>query len=160
MKNLILVITIATTYSFCAFGQTGKDVPENVKTAFMQKFPKATKVKWGKENEKEWEAEFIMNGKDYSANFDNKGAWMETEYEINIAEIPVAVKATIDKEFPGYKIEKSEISETSEGKVGEFLLKKGEEKTEAAIDMNGKLLKKEQVKKEKEENEENEKDED
>jgi hypothetical protein len=160
MKNLILVIALATTYSYCAFGQTSKDVPANVKTAFAQKFPNAMKVKWEMESGKEWEAEFKLDGKEYSANFDNNGVWMETEYEISINEIPVAVKATIDKEFAGYKIEESEISETSEGKVCEFLLKNGEEKAEASIDLSGKLLKKEQVKKEKEEKEENDKDED
>ncbi len=156
MKNLFLVIAAAAILSLNACGQTGKDVPANIKTAFSEKFSNATNVKWSSESKKEWEAEFKIGGKSYSANFDINATWMETEYEISTNEIPVAVKTTIDKEFAGYKIEKSEISETADGKIYEFLLKKDGEKTEAAIDMNGKVVKKEQVKEEKEENEKDE----
>ncbi len=153
MKNLIFVIAVATLFSFNACGQINKDVPANIKTAFSQKFPDATKVKWDKENEKEWEAEFKMNGKEYSANFDNNGKWMETEYEISINEIPGAVKTTLDNEFNGYKIGESEISETADGKVYEFELKKDSNKMEASIDINGMVVKKEQIKKEDKEDE-------
>lgn len=151
MKKLFLVIAVTAIFCLNFCGQTSKDVPANVKTAFSQKFPNATDVKWGNENEKEWEAEFKMNGKNYSANFDINATWMETEYEISTTEIPVSVKTTLDKEFAGYNIEKSEVSETADGKVYEFALKKDAEKTEVAIDMNGKVLKKEPLKEEGEE---------
>jgi hypothetical protein len=154
MKNLFLVIAVFAIFSLNACGQTSKDVPANIKTAFLEKFPNATDVKWVNENEKEWEAEFKIDGKNYSANFDINATWMESEYEISTNEIPVAVKTTIDKEFAGYEIEKSEISETADGKMYEFELEKDTEKIDVAIDMKGKVEKKEQVK------EENEKDED
>jgi uncharacterized membrane protein YkoI len=153
MKKLFLVTAVTAIFSLNFCGQTSKDVPPNVKTAFSQKFPSATNVKWDMENEKEWEAEFKMDGKEYSANFDMNATWMETEYEISTTEIPVSVKTTIDKEFAGYKIEKSEVSETADGKVYEFELKKDAEKIEIAIDMNGKVVKKEQMKKQGEEGE-------
>ena len=154
MKTSILIIAAVLLISFSASGQSEKNVPANVATAFSQKFPDASKVKWGKEGDKEWEAEFKMNEKDYSANFDNAGAWKETEYEITVKEIPAAVKATLDKDFAGYKVAKSEVSETQEGKIFEFALSKGIEKLEAAIDAAGKVLTKEPVKKEKEDKEE------
>ncbi|MFH1319700.1 MAG: PepSY-like domain-containing protein [Bacteroidota bacterium] len=147
MKTLFLVIASAAIVSFNACSQTSKDVPANLKTAFSKKFPDATKVKWDKENEKEWEAEFKMDGKEYSASFDNNGAWMETEYEISTNEIPAVVKTTIEEEFSGYKIAESEISETADGKVYEFELEKDKVEMEVAIDTNGKIIKKE-VKKE------------
>lgn len=154
MKTLVLIISAVLLISFSACGQSEKNVPANVATAFSQKFPDASKVKWGKESEKEWEAEFKMNEKDYSANFDNSGVWSETEYEITIKEIPAVVKASLDKEFTGYLIGKSEVSETQEGKIFEFALSKGTEKIEAAIDVTGKVLTKEPVKKEKDDEEE------
>jgi hypothetical protein len=144
--------------SLNACGQTGKDVPAKIKTAFSEKFSNATNVKWSSESEKEWEAEFKVDGKEYSANFDINANWIETEYEISENEIPGAVKTTLEKEFAGYKIGESVLSETADGKVYEIELTKDREKTEAAIDMNGKVVKKEQVKEEEEE--ENEKDED
>jgi hypothetical protein len=153
MKTSALIIAVIL-FSISACGQTNKDVPAGVATAFSQKFPKATKVEWGRENDKEWEAEFKIDGKEYSANFDNAGTWMETEYEIYAKEIPAAVKSTLDKEFAGFKIKVSEISETKDAKVYEFVLEKGEASFEAAIDPEGKLLSKEEMK------EEDEKDED
>lgn len=151
MKNLVLLIAVVAIFSLNACGQKGKDIPENIKTAFTQKFPTATKVKWDKENEKEWEAEFKMDGKEYSANFDMNGAWMETEYEISVSEIPAAVKATLDTEFAGYKIDEPEVSETATAKLYEFELKKGKEELEVAIDLNGKVIKNEVEKENKEE---------
>lgn len=119
------------------------NAPTEVTTAFSQKFPTAKKVKWDKENETEWEAEFKMNGKEFSANFTSEGIWKETENEISEAEIPLAVKQTLESEFAGYKIEESEISETAAGKVYEFALEKDESELEVGIAPDGKVLKKE-----------------
>lgn len=117
--------------------------PTEVTTAFSQKFPTAKKVKWDKENETEWEAEFKMNGKEFSANFTSEGIWKETENEISEAEIPLAVKQTLESEFNGYKIEESEISITKDGKVYEFALEKDESELEVGIAPDGKVMKKE-----------------
>lgn len=119
------------------------NAPTEVTTAFSQKFPTAKKVKWDKENETEWEAEFKMNGKEFSANFTSEGIWKETENEISQAEIPLAVKQTLESEFAGYKIEESEISETAAGKVYEFALEKDESELEVGIAPDGKVMKKE-----------------
>lgn len=148
MKTPILAFAALFLISIAACGQAGKDVPATVKSTFSQKFPKATKVEWGKENDKEWEAEFIMDGKEYSANFDNTGAWIETEYEISAKEIPSSVKVTLDKESAGYKTAESVVTENKDGKAFEFLLKKGETEIELIIDSNGKVIKKEQAEKE------------
>jgi len=157
MKTLILAFAALFLISITACGQAGKDVPATVKSTFSQKFPKATNVEWGKENDKEWEAEFKMDGKEYSANFDIAGTWIETEYEISTKEIPASVKATFDKESLGYKIGESVVTENKDGRAYEFLLKKGETEIELIIDSNGKVIKKEQAEKEDEEDEEDEK---
>ncbi len=119
------------------------NAPTEVTTAFSQKFPTVQKVKWDKENKTEWESEFKMNGKEYSANFTSEGIWKETEYEISEAEIPLAVKQTLERDFIGYKIEESEVSETAAGKVYEFALENGESELEVAISPGGNVLKKE-----------------
>jgi hypothetical protein len=147
MKNLILTLAITALISLNACGQKDKNVPANIKTDFPQKFPTATKKKWDKENDKEWEAEFKSDGKEESANYDLNGSWLETEYEIQTKDIPGAVKASLDKEYAGYKITESELSETSTGKVYELELKKGAEKLEVFFDLSGKALKIEKHKK-------------
>jgi hypothetical protein len=153
MKTTILSLATILLFSFTACGQSGKDVPAPVKTAFSQKFSGAANVKWSRENDKEWEAEFKLGSKDYSANFDNAGGWMETEYKINNKEIPVPVTTSIGKEFAGYKIDESEVSETDEGKVYEIVLTRGKEELEVVYSLDGQLISKEPVKEDNEEKE-------
>jgi hypothetical protein len=145
MKKLILTITVIVFLVFTTSGQTAKDVPAVIKSIFTQKFPAASKVEWGKENDQEWEAEFKLDGKECSATFDNAGTWIETESEISLKEIPAVVKTTLDKESAGYKIGESVIAENKDGKVYEFQLSKDKKEFELLIDLNGKIIKKEQV---------------
>lgn len=147
MKKVKLLGAAILFTGFTACALTGKDAPQPVQTAFAAKFPTVQRVKWDKENETEWEAEFRMNGKPYSANFTNDGAWKETEHKISTTEIPAAVKTTIDKEFTGYEIEEAEVSETAAGTVYEFELEMKETKMEVAIAPDGKVVKKEAIKK-------------
>ncbi|MBN2348307.1 MAG: PepSY-like domain-containing protein [Bacteroidales bacterium] len=151
MKNLVLIVGAFVIISFGARGQTVKDVPAKVQTAFSEKFPDATKVKWTKENDTEWEAEFILNGKEYSANYTNSGTWMETEYEVNPSNLPAVVKATLDKEYAAYKIVESELSETTSGIIYEFGLKKCEEEIEVTISPDGIIIQKEKMEEDDEE---------
>jgi hypothetical protein len=157
MKTTILSFAAILLFSFTACGQSGKEVPAPVKSAFSQKFSGASNVKWSQENDKEWEAEFKLGGKDYSANFDNVGTWVETEYQISVKEIPAAVKTTLDKESEGAKIKVSEVTETKDGKSYEFVVSKGENETELVIDNAGNIVKKEQLKEENENDEKEEK---
>lgn len=119
------------------------DAPQNVKVAFAEKFPVAKSVKWNRESQTEWEAEFKMNGMKYSANFLEDGTWEETEQVVKMTDIPSNVKKTLDTEFLGQKIEEAEISETLEGTVYEFGLERGKQRLEVAIDNNGKVVRKE-----------------
>lgn len=144
MKNVFLVFTLVAIFTLNACSQDAKEVPAAVKTAFSQKFPDASKVKWSMENKTEWEAEFKMNGKEYSANFDTDGNWMETEYEVGMEDLPEAVRSTLKNEFVGYEIEEMEISQTVDGELYEFEIEKDGKEMEIAIDQSGKVVKKEQ----------------
>jgi hypothetical protein len=151
MRPPILILSAVILLGFASCGQSGTEVPASVKSAFSQKFPDATGVKWDMENDNEWEAEFNLDGKEYSANFDNSGVWTETEYRISLEEIPEAVKATLDEESAGAKIEESEVCETKDGKAYEFVLREGESETELIIDDAGNTIKKVQPTEEQEE---------
>ena len=131
-----------------------KKVPEKVKTSFEQKFPDAKNIEWAMENDTEWEAEFTMNGVDYSSNFTVAGEWTETEYEMKINELPEVVQTVINSDYSDYNIEGIESSETKEGVVYEIALEKGENNVELSISKDGVLLNKVTV----EENEEDETD--
>lgn len=121
------------------------DTPKAVTNAFAKKFPTAKSVSWDKEGASEWEAEFKMDGMEYSANFDTKGTWKETEHAVELSKVPQKVKDALMKNFPDYKVKESEVSETADGMVYEFEIKKGDSKMEIAIDANGIIKKKEKM---------------
>lgn len=143
MKKLVFVMLGVAMALTQACAQSKHDAPQKVKSAFAQKFPDAQKVKWEMEEENEWEAEFKLNGEEYSASFATDGTWKETESEIEASALPSAVTNTLKKEFGEYKIEEAELSETPKGKFYEVELEKGETDIEAVISANGKLIKKE-----------------
>jgi uncharacterized membrane protein YkoI len=136
----ILTLFVSVTLLSCA-----QDTPAKVAESFKTKFPTAKSVKWEKENEKEWEAEFKMEGKEYSANFSVDGTWLETEHEIKNNELPEAVKMALKNDFGVYEIEEIEISEKSNGTAYEVELEKGEQTLEVVFDVSGKVLSKKEV---------------
>jgi uncharacterized membrane protein YkoI len=152
MKTLFLIFAIAAIISLSACGQTGHDVPAKVKATFSQKFPDATKVKWDKENDYEWEAEFKMEGKNMSANFDKDGKWLETETGVNKKDLPEAVLGSLKNEFSEYNLEEVEFIENSEYKAYEIKIETDEVDIEVVVDSNGTILKKEIKNEEGEEN--------
>lgn len=118
------------------------DVPKVVTDAFAKKFTSATSVKWDKESDTEWEAEFKMDGTAYSANFESNGTWKETEHEIEISKVSQIVQDALMKAYPDYKLKESEISETSAGMFYEFEIKNGKTELEILIDSNGTITNK------------------
>jgi hypothetical protein len=110
MKKWILLFS---TW-FAALNMIGqvKSMPAAVQKAFEARFPAASQVHWGKESRKEYEAEFLLNGKSVSANFDLNGKWIETESIISKEELPQPVLASILRQYPDAKyktVEKVEM---------------------------------------------------
>lgn len=143
MKSLKIVLAGVFACSLLAFTTASVDkVPQKVKDAFAQKFPEAKSVKWDRESQNEWEAEFKMDRMEYSANFTNDGTWQETEHEIEEAQVPANVMQSLEYNFKGYSIQEAEISETQQGMVYEFEIKKDRSEMEVALDANGKVIRK------------------
>jgi len=92
-------------------------VPDAVKTAFTNKFPGATEVKWEKENKTELEANFKMNNTDVSANFGLDGTWVETETTIPVSELPAAVTNVVNTKYPGTVYGRTEKIEKPGSKI-------------------------------------------
>ncbi|MBL0912299.1 MAG: PepSY-like domain-containing protein [Bacteroidia bacterium] len=97
-KTLLSVSLLAL---FCSC--SGDSVPEAVRSAFRQQFPAAADTEWEKEDAN-FEAEFTMDSKEYSALFDASGQLLETEYEIPADSLPAAVHAYISQNLSGTKI--------------------------------------------------------
>lgn len=96
-------LTILATLLLAVFAASSQSMAQQVhvtakaKQAFNQKFPNARNVQWGKETPKVFEAEFTLNGKHMSANFDEQGNWKETEKPVPNSALPHAVKQSYTK---------------------------------------------------------------
>lgn len=141
MKNLWITAAFVAAFAAQSFGQSVVSAPEAVKTAFAKKYPDIKTVKWEQETTG-WEAEFRMNGVEYAADFDQNGKWLETEHDIKHSEIPADIKAMIDKDYAGFRIDKAEMHETPAGKGYEIELEKGEQEVTMLIDAKGNITKK------------------
>lgn len=156
MKTSMCIAFASVMISTSACAQKKEDTPKlpaAVEKAFVQKFPEASKAIWEKENEQEWEAEFKLDGVEYSAKFLADGTWKETEQEIKVAQLPVPVQDAMKAQFADYKIKEAELAETSDGTVFELEIQNGKEKLEVVFSPSGELLKKEVEKEDHEEKE-------
>jgi hypothetical protein len=149
MKKLLSLL-ICVVFAVSVFAQKTKDAtPAAAKSAFAAKYPTAQKATWGVEKPGEFEVEFTLNGVASSALFDTAGKFLESEATVKNADLPQAVKATIAKDFAGFKLDEIEKSTDSKGVVTyEMEAAKGKEKLGLSLDSNGKLLSKAPLKKE------------
>ena len=139
MKNVIFSVSILMIVAFSCAGQTV--APQAVSKAFAAKFPNAKDVKWGKENAHEYEAEFTEGTLKASANFNDKGEWLETEMVIDVSAVPQTVKDAFEKLYPGVTIIAADKIEKSTGTIHyEIEYKSGTKTHEAIFDENGKQV--------------------
>ena len=145
MKTTIVFLSF---FVFSLVVSAKKTPPAAISKTFSDMYQHAEKVKWSVEDSKEWEAEFVMNGKETSASFDLSGNWLETEIGMNKANLPQEVKAAFDKQFPDAKITECVKLETPDFIGFEMDLKLNGESLEVKASPEGKLtVKKETVKK-------------
>lgn len=115
-------------------------VPTNVKASFSEMFPNATEVEWEMEDETEWEAEFKSEGKEITACFTDAGVWIETEWEIEKAEITESVLKVINSTYEGWEIDEAEFVESPEFTGYELELEMGEEEMEVLVTTDGVII--------------------
>jgi hypothetical protein len=120
------------------------DVPVIVKDAFAKDFPAVKNVNWGAED-KDFEAEFKLDGVDWSANYNKTGQRLETETTIKNDQLPKAALDYIGKNFAGYKlVEAAKITDDKNVVKYEAGLGLDGKSIEVIFDMNGKFLEKEE----------------
>ncbi|MFZ0490123.1 MAG: PepSY-like domain-containing protein [Salegentibacter sp.] len=141
MKKIMTAAFVLALFTLTACGQG--QVPQEVKSTFNNKFPDATNVSWDNENSDEWEAEFKQNGTEYSASFSSEGEWMETENQIDKAQLPSEVAQGLQSKYPGASIEKAEKAERKDGTVYEIEIESDGGEMEVIFDSQGNFVKKE-----------------
>lgn len=144
-KQLIFVLLFM---SFSIFAQKS-EIPDKVKSAFNKAYPNILKVKWDKENQNTYEAEFKQNNDAISVVFDSEGKILETEVSILISQLPKAIEPFILKNYKEYKISEAAKITDSKGVVTfEAEIKSGEKKKDLLFDSNGNIINKKENKQE------------
>ncbi len=142
MKNLIIT-SLAALFIF-ATALAGIKPPRAVQSAFTQKFPAATKVTWEKENDREFEAEFMVAGEKHSVIFSETGEWISTERPMKLKDLPEPVRTSCDKKYKGATILTAEKIENSKGlTIYELEIKRGSKKQDVIFTADGMELKSE-----------------
>lgn len=141
-KNDKVVFFLMLSLISCStFSMPNLPVPLASKTAFSKKFPTATNVRWGRENTYEYEANFKINGVSYSANFNDRGEWLETESRITFKELPTSVLDTYNIRHKGVPMKTAAKIESANGETKyEIEFKKGIKTKEEFYDSKGVVL--------------------
>jgi len=137
-STIIGMVVLVALIAACA-----SKTPVAVTDAFNAMFPGATDTEWMQEEDNSWEAEFEMEGMEYSALFSADGGWLETEWEIDLEELPDTVLKVIELNYAGYEIEEAEWLESPDFKGFELEIIKGGEteiEMEVRITPNGKIV--------------------
>ncbi len=99
MKKIILAATVMIVTYATSFAQS--KTPASVVTTFNKIYPDATKVKWDKENDHNYEASFELKGVNYSANFNENGEWLELEIPYSFDQLPEKVQNAFNASHKG-----------------------------------------------------------
>lgn len=108
-----MVILMASLVSF-AQKTKEQNVPQVIKNAFLQKFPKAKEVKWDKEGNN-FEASFDLNDVDNSVLFNKEGKIVETEIEIKVNQLPKNAIQYLNNNYKNQKVKEAAKIVTEKG---------------------------------------------
>ena len=144
--KFIAILLLGLSFFSCSEGnifsnedESSIEVPKVVLDAFATKYANAKSIEWEKENTI-YIAEFKLDNVEFEAEFDMDGFWMQTEKEVDVKDLPAAVIAKINTDYPDFKIEEAEEVETSEITYFELEIENGEMEYEIGIDNSGKIL--------------------
>ena len=140
MKKLLLITLSAVLISFSVSGQKPAvlKVPAVVKASFAKQFPKATDVKWEKEDAV-YEVTLKNNGQVMTVTLNNKGILTETEVGIKPSDLPAQILKYVREKFKGKTILSADKITAGSKLTYEVNVQKGQA---LIFDPNGKLLEK------------------
>ena len=139
MKKIIFLLSLTSLVFPAAAQKTA--IPAQVQKAFQEQYQEATEVEWEMENTNEFEVEFELAEMEYTAEYDEKGNWIETSREIKSSKLPEIVRNQISNLYPGFKIDEAEEIEMPDFKGYEVELEKGKKEVVLLIGADGTIYK-------------------
>ena len=91
-----------------------EDVPDVVKESFAKYYPDTKVDKWELDKHGYWEAKFEIDDLKFRADFLKDGAWRETERDVELLEVPYAIRKSIAEKFSGRELNEIEWVDSAE----------------------------------------------
>lgn len=142
MKRLLFFATAITLIATgCSKEDINKEeadaeIPTEVTAAFQEMYPNVGAADWEKDGD-DFVVEFMSAGKEHQVEFNANGNVLETEVEINPADLPQSITADVATRYNGAVIEEAEM-ETEDGVVTyEVEVSVNGSEVEAEYDANG-----------------------
>jgi hypothetical protein len=117
-----------------------KNPPAAVLNAFDSKYQGATKTKWEYEGDDLWEVEYELEQQKLEAEFSAAGAWLLTEKDIDLAEVPANISDYLGKTYPDFRFVEAEWIQKPEGEFYEIEIKHAKKSHSFTFDKDGKLM--------------------
>jgi hypothetical protein len=139
---LLIALFLVSSFSFSQTISTGK-VPKSVKKTFAKDYSKAVKPLWSI-SDGNYKVDFLNNGVKNAVTYDKSGTWQKKEVAVSGPKVPKEIKATLTKEFAGFRTTES-IHITTPDSVSQYHLSvvKGKEAYNVYFSPAGEILKKE-----------------
>lgn len=108
MKKFVLTLALGFGMSAAVFAQD--NVPERVKSTFNSSYAQASDVEW-KNKDGAYHAKFEMNGDKHWVVYEGDGSVEKQGREIEVNQLPQAVRSTISQQYANRTIEKAKTVE-------------------------------------------------
>ena len=137
-KKTLLLITIALISFACESDIDENQVPSVVVNALKVDFLNTTDREWEKTGDF-FIVEFEKENIDYTAKMNNKGEILKYKYEINIRELPEAVKKSISLTHPDAEIDDVETLFINSQEYYQIEIEKSFKDLKKVLDLKGQV---------------------
>lgn len=139
-KIFILFITIGTIIVFGCKNRAHSQVPEAVKNTFKAKYPGEDDPDWHKDSNGNFESHFKIDGVKYRADFKPNGMWIETETNIDIDDLPKAIRKVVEEDYDGDISEIEKVDHHSKGAFYDVEFKRKGKNKDVEFKADGSIL--------------------
>ena len=123
--SIMMLLTLAIAGTSCDDDDSNVAINNNVRTYIDTHYPGAV-IMEAEYNYGYLEVDIYHDSLSKDVYFDNNDAWVKTTWDVAINALPQTVTAAIAAEYPDYRIDDAEYTDTPDGAYYSIELEKGE----------------------------------
>ena len=138
--SIIILFSFPVLLTACSRALKADQLPSVVVNAVKEKFVSATDMEW-KKSGNFYEAEFMFDGKEYTAEIDSSGTLSRYKIDIREHELPVAIVQFLESQYKGQKVDDVEKVDVKGGMLYQVELEMKPNDVELVFSFEGVLVK-------------------